>query len=64
MIYNLWGNLSLSKIIGGWGGGHPAPPHPFIVQNCVSCDKTFQSYECETGCPKNRNSRKSPSIGE
>ena len=29
-----WGNLSLSKIIGG-GGGHPAPPHPFILQNCV-----------------------------
>ena len=28
-----WGNLSLSKIIGG--GGHPAPPHPFILQNCV-----------------------------
>ena len=27
------GNLSLSKIIGGWC--HPAPPHPFILQNCV-----------------------------
>ena len=27
------GNLNLSKIIGG--GGHPAPPHPFILQNCV-----------------------------
>ena len=33
-----WGNLSLSKIIGGGGGGgggHPAPPHPFILQICV-----------------------------
>ena len=33
-----WGNVSLSKIIGGGGGGgggHPAPPHPFILQNCV-----------------------------
>ena len=29
-----WGNLSLSKIIGG-GGGHLAPPHPFILQICV-----------------------------
>ena len=28
-----WGNLSLSKIIGG--KGHPALPHPFILQNCV-----------------------------
>ena len=26
-------NLSLSKII---GGGHPAPPYPFILQNCVN----------------------------
>ena len=26
-----WGNLSLSKIIGA-----PAPPHPFILQNCVN----------------------------
>ena len=30
-MYNLLGNLS--KIIGGAGG--PAPPHPFILQNCV-----------------------------
>ena len=21
--------------MGGGGGGHPAPPHPFILQNCV-----------------------------
>ena len=36
-MYNLLGNLS--KIIGGGGGGGggPAPPHPFILQNCVVC---------------------------
>ena len=36
-----WGNVSFSKIIGG--GGHPAPPHPFILQNCVIY-KGFAQY--------------------
>ena len=27
-----WGDLSLSKIV---GGGAPRTPHPFILQNCV-----------------------------
>ena len=30
-----WGNLRLSKIIGGGGGGHPAPQHPFIFCKIV-----------------------------
>ena len=27
-----WGNLVFRKLL---VGGHPAPPHPFILQNCV-----------------------------
>ena len=25
--------------MGGGGEGHPAPPHPFILQNCVVFDE-------------------------
>ena len=38
MIYNF------SRIIGG-GGGHPAPPHPFILQNCVFVEEYCQYDE-------------------
>ena len=33
-MYNLLGNLIENYWWGG-GGGAPAPPHPFILQNCV-----------------------------
>ena len=42
MIYNL---LSVLKIIGGAGGGHPALPYPFNLQNCVNLSQVeFHIY--------------------
>ena len=43
-----WGNLNLTKIIGGGGGGargHPAPSQPFILQNCVIAFSS--NFNCE-----------------
>ena len=28
-------------------GGHPAPPHPFILQNCVVCQINYDDHNLQ-----------------
>ena len=35
--------------MGGGGGGHPSPPHPFILQNCVYLLQKFAVNSWKAG---------------
>ena len=37
-----------SNILNHWWGGHPAPPHPFILQNCVSVEEYWAKVDRES----------------
>ena len=37
------------------GGGHPAPPHPFILQICVNSEKEKEQEKTEIATPSSEN---------